>query len=273
MSVARDLTPRFGVLGPLRVWHGDSVIDLGPVQQRVVLAVLLLQAGHPVSRERLISAVWGETPPTRAVNLVQRHISHLRRVLGPGSAGQATASSLAWTDAGYLLTVPAGSLDLEEFNRELRRGRAARADSDLREAAGALHHALSLWRGPVCDGLSSPFLDAQRDRLAELRISVIEERAELDLALGHHTDLIAELRDLVADHPLRERLHGLLMLALYRAGRQADALAAFLEARHHLLEELGVEPAEPLQQLHQQMLNADPELTAALVPGAADRTG
>ena len=88
--------------------------------------------------------------------------------------------------------------------------------SDLREAAGALHHALSLWRGPVCDGLSSPFLDAQRDRLAELRISVIEERAELDLALGHHTDLIAELKDLVADHPLRERLHGLLMLALYR---------------------------------------------------------
>ena len=111
MSVARDLTPRFGVLGPLRVWHGDSVIDLGPVQQRVVLAVLLLQAGHPVSRERLISAVWGETPPTRAVNLVQRHISHLRRVLGPGSAGQAT-SSLAWTDAGYLLTVPGGSSTL-----------------------------------------------------------------------------------------------------------------------------------------------------------------
>ena len=139
------------------------------------------------SPERLISAVWGETLPSRAVNLVQRHISHLRRVLGPGSAGQATASSLDWTDAGYLLTVPAGSLDLEEFNRELRRGRAARADNDLREAAGALHHALSLWRGPVCDGLSSPFLDAQRDRLAELRISVIEERAELDLALGHHT--------------------------------------------------------------------------------------
>ncbi|MGO9782143.1 MAG: AfsR/SARP family transcriptional regulator [Streptosporangiaceae bacterium] len=271
MSVARDLTPRFGVLGSLRVWHGDSVVDLGPVQQRVVLAVLLLQAGHPISRQRLISAVWGENPPTRAVNLVQRHVSRLRRVLGPGSAGQATGSSLAWTDAGYLLTVPVGSLDLEEFNRELRRGRATRADDDLRQAAGALHHALSLWRGPVCDGLSCPFLDAQRDRLAELRISVIEERAELDLALGHHTDLIAELRDLVADHPLRERLHGLLMLALYRAGRQADALTAFLEARNHLLEELGVEPAEPLQQLHQQMLNADPELSVVPVPGVAGR--
>ena len=226
MSEATDPAPRFGVLGPLRAWRGESAVDLGPVQQRVVLAVLLLQAGHPISRQRLISAVWGDVPPARSVNLIQRHVSRLRRVLGTGEALDAPCR-LVWTDAGYLLTVPGGAVDLTVFHQELARARAARAAGDLREAAAALHAALGLWRGPVCDGLSSPFLDAQRDRLAETRISVIEERADLDLALGQHADLIAELRDLVADHPLRERLHGLLMLALYRAwppGRCARGL-------------------------------------------------
>ena len=145
----------------------------------------------------------------------------------------------------------------------LSRARAARAAGQLQEAAEALHSALGLWRGPVCDGLSSPFLDAQADRLDESRISVLEERIELDLAIGVHADLIAELRDLVARHPLRERLYGLLMLALYRVGRQADALTVFRDARRHLHDELGVEPGAALQQLHQQILAADPELVAA----------
>ena len=272
MSEATDPAPRFGVLGPLRAWRGESAVDLGPVQQRVVLAVLLLQAGHPISRQRLISAVWGDVPPARSVNLIQRHVSRLRRVLGTGEARDAPCR-LVWTDAGYLLTVPGGAVDLTVFHQELARARAARAAGDLREAAAALHAALALWRGPVCDGLSSPFLDAQRDRLAETRISVIEERADLDLALGQHADLIAELRDLVADHPLRERLHGLLMLALYRAGRQADALAAYLDARRLLREDLGVEPAEPLQHLHQQILAADPALAAVAAPAAGLAAG
>ena len=269
MSEATDPAPRFGVLGPLRAWRGESAVDLGPVQQRVVLAVLLLQAGHPISRQRLISAVWGGVQPARSVNLIQRHVSRLRRVLGTGEALDAPCG-LVWTDAGYLLTVPG------ERHREPHRvppgagpgpGRAGRRGSPASTAA--LHAALGLWRGPVCDGLSSPFLDAQRDRLAETRISVIEERADLDLALGQHADLIAELRDLVADHPLRERLHGLLMLALYRAGRQADALAAYLDARRLLREDLGVEPAEPLQHLHQQILAADPALAAVAAWPAA----
>ena len=266
MGDATDPAPRFGVLGPLRAWQGERAVDLGPVQQRVVLAVLLLQAGHPISRERLISAVWGDAPPTHSVNLVQRHVSRLRRVLGAWQPGTDASSRLVWTDAGYLLTVPPGGLDLEVFHRELGRARAARAGGDLRAAARALHAALGLWRGPVCEGLASPLLDAQRERLAEMRISVIEDRVELDLALGQHADLIAELRGLVAEHPLRERLHGLLMLALYRAGRQADALAAFLDARSLLREELGVEPAEPLRQLHQQILAADPRLAADPAP-------
>jgi DNA-binding SARP family transcriptional activator len=254
---------RFGVLGPLQVWRGETVVDLGPVQQRVVLAVLLLQVGRPVGRQQMINAVWGETPPRHAVNLVQRHVSGLRRALEPDRPGHAPSGLLVWTDAGYLLTLPAGVLDLDVFQNELGRARAARAAGHLAEAAEALHSALGLWRGPFCDGLYSPFLDAQRDRLAESRISVVEERIELDLAIGEHTDLIAELRDLVAEHPLRERLDSLLMLALYRAGRRADALAAFRDARRRVREELGVEPAAPLQRLHQQILAADPELAPA----------
>ncbi len=258
---------RLGVLGPLRVWRGEAVVGLGPVQERVVLAVLCLLAGRPVGWQQMIDAVWGEAPPRHAVNLVQRHVSGLRRVLEPGRAERAPSGLLAWTDAGYLLALPEGALDLGVFEGELGRARAARAAGDLREAAGALHSALGLWRGPVCDGLSSPFLDAQRDRLAESRLGVTEERIELDLAVGDHGDLVGELRDLVAGHPLRERLHGLLMLALYRAGRQADALAAFRNARRQLREELGVEPGAGLQRLHQQILAADPELAGAAVAG------
>jgi DNA-binding SARP family transcriptional activator len=253
---------RVGVLGPLRVWRRQTVVDLGPVQQRVVLAVLALQAGRPIGRQQIINAVWGETPPRNAVNLVQRHVSGLRRVLEPDRPGHTPSGLLAWTDAGYLLTLSAGALDLDELERLLARARAERATGQLRGAADALHSALGLWRGPVCDGLSSPFLDAQADRLAESRVSMIEERIDLDLAIGRHADLIAELRDLVAEHPLRERLRGLLMLALYRAGRQADALNAYREARRYLQDELGVEPAAPLQELHQQILAADPSLMA-----------
>jgi DNA-binding SARP family transcriptional activator len=237
----------------------------------VVLAVLALQAGRPVSRQQVINAVWGETPPRNAVNLVQRHVSGLRHVLEPDRPERARSSMLAWTDAGYLLTLPADALDLDIYERELGRARAARTAGHLVEAAEALRAALGLWRGPVCDGLHSPYLDAQRDRLAESRIDVIEERIELELATGDHADLVPELRDLVAEHPVRERLRALLMLALYRADRQADALAVFRDARHYLREELGVEPGAPLQRLHQQILAADPELSA-VTPAAAGVT-
>ena len=261
---------RFGVLGPLRAWRGDDAVELGPVQQRVVLAVLCLQANQPVGRDQMIDDVWGSAPPRNAVNLVQRHVSRLRQVLEPQRPGHAPSGVLVWTDAGYQLNVPPGALDLHVFDSEVRRARAAQAAGRLREAAEALHAALRLWRGPVCSGLSSPYLDAQRDRLAESRTGVIEERIELDLATGDRPDVIAELRDLIARHPLRERLHGLLMLALYRADRQADALTAFREARSHLRDELGVEPTAALQKLHQQILAADPELAAAPAEATPD---
>jgi DNA-binding SARP family transcriptional activator len=255
-----DPSLRFQVLGPLRVWRGDAALNLGPVQQRVVLAVLLLQQNRPIGRQQMINAVWGEAEPKCAVNLLQRHVSGLRRVLEPDRPARAPSGQLTWTDAGYLLTVPAGRLDAEIFEREVDRARRARVDGDLPAAADGLRSALALWRGPACEGLTSPFLDAQRDRLGERLIGIVEERIELDLAIGHHDDLITELRRLITEHPLRERLHGLLMRALYRSGRRADALATFQDARLMLREELGVDPSALLQRLHQQILTDDPEL-------------
>lgn len=260
---------RFEVLGPLRAWREDAGMDLGPVQQQVVLAVLLLHKNRPVGRQQMINAVWGETEPRYALNLLHRHVAGLRRVLEPSRRARGAPGQLTWTDAGYLLTVPAGGLDLEVFDQGLERARKARASGDLQAAADGLKSVLAIWRGPVCDGLTSPFLDAQREQYDERRISIVEERIELGLAIGDHGDLITELRQLIADHPFRETLHGLLMLALYQSGRRADALAAFQDARRLLREELGVDPAVSLQQLHQQILTADPELGSTAHQGVA----
>ncbi len=258
---------RFEVLGPVRAWRGDAELDLGPVQRRVVLAVLVLHANKPLGREQLIAAVWGPAAPDYAVNLVQKHVSALRRALDPARPAGAPSPLLAWTDVGYLLTIAAGQLDLDVYQREVSRARAARAAGDLPAAAQALHAALRLWRGPVCDGLASPLLDAERDRLGEGRLAAVEDRIEVDLALGGHGGLVAELQHLAAAHPMRERLRGLLMLALYRSGRQAEALAVYQDIRRCLRDELGVDPTAQLQHLHQQILSADPAVAA---PDAAD---
>jgi DNA-binding SARP family transcriptional activator/Tfp pilus assembly protein PilF len=250
---------RLEVLGPVQAWRGDNRLTLGPVQQRAVLAVLALHANRPLRREQLITAIWGSAEPAYAVNLVQKYISGLRRVLEPVRVAKASRL-LAWTDVGYRLSLPPGCLDLEVFDREVARARAARAVGQLPEAAQAVHAALQLWRGPAFDGLSSQLLDAERSRLDGRRISVIEERIEIDLAMGNHHDLVSELQGLVADHPLRERLHGLLMIALYRSGRQAEALAAFRKAARYLREELGVDPSTELQELHQRILANDQSL-------------
>ena len=260
---------RLEVLGRLQAWRDDTLLSLGPVQQRVVLAVLAVHANRPVGREQLIDAVWGAAAPAYAVNLLQKHVSGLRRVLEPVRSARAPSQLLTWTDSGYLLSLPPGSVDLEVFDQEVAAARAARAVGDLPAAARALHAALRLWRGPAFDGLFSPFLDAERDRLAERRIGVLEERIEVDLAVGHDHELVAELRQLVAQHPLRERLRELLMLALYRSGRQAEALAAFREAQKYLAEELGVEPTAQLQQLHMRILATDPTLAGPTAQPAA----
>src|SRR3954469_14973588 len=151
---------KFEVLGPLRAWRDGAALPLGPVQQRVVLAVLLLHTNRPIGRQQIIDAVWGPAHPTHAVNLLQRHVSALRRVLEPQRSARAASDRVVWTDGGYLFTVSAGSLDLEQFDSSVSMARAARVAGDLPKAAAALHSALQLWRGPACDGLISPFLDA-----------------------------------------------------------------------------------------------------------------
>ncbi len=170
---------RFEVLGPLRAWRGDVELDLGPLQRRVVLAVLVLHANKPLGREQLIAAVWGPAAPDYAVNLVQKHVSGLRRALDPARPSRARSPLLAWTNAGYVLTIPAGHLDLDVYQREVSRARAARAEGDLPAAGERLHAALRLWRGPVCDGLAGPLLDAERDRLGEDRITAVRNASRL----------------------------------------------------------------------------------------------
>ncbi|MET8154237.1 AfsR/SARP family transcriptional regulator [Actinoplanes sp. NPDC049668] len=257
-----DIRIRLEVLGPLLAWRGNEATRLGPVQQRVVLGILALHANRSLGREQLIEAVWGEEPPAYAVNLLQKNVSALRRSLEPVRPADGKSRVLTWSDAGYRLTLPDGGLDLADFDRELARAGAARATGDLPTASRALHTALRLWRGPLLDGLAGPLLDAERDRLAERRIGAIEDRIEIDLALGENRDLVAELRRLVAEHPLRERLRGLLMQALHRSGQRADALAAYRETHDYLYAELGVGPGAELQQLHRRLLDGDPELNA-----------
>ncbi|WP_306317128.1 MULTISPECIES: BTAD domain-containing putative transcriptional regulator [unclassified Streptomyces] len=260
-------TLRFEVLGPLRVRRDGLELDAGPVQQRVMLAVLLLSANRPVSRERLIDAIWGEAAPGRAVNLLQRHAAGLRRVLEPGRRARTPSQLLTWTEAGYLLKVAPGGLDLDTVTAEVARGRSARAAGDLPAAAEALHAALRLWRGRLCEGLAGPLLSAERDRLEEDRLGVVEERVEADLALGADAEPVAELRRLIDAHPLRERPYGLLMRALHRSGRQAEALQVYRDARRLLADELGIEPGAELRRVHEQILTAD----AALSPPAPAR--
>ncbi|MFV2104307.1 AfsR/SARP family transcriptional regulator [Micromonospora sp. LOL_024] len=261
MSGQHGSALRLDILGPLRAWRGDTPVALGRTQQRVVLGVLALHANQPVGRGRLIAEVWGANAPAYAVNLLQKHISGLRRALEPDDVALSRSALLTWTGEGYRLALPPGGLDLELFDQGLTRARAARATGDLGTTLTTLHEALGLWRGPLLDGVSSAVVDAERDRLSERRMSAIEERIEIDLAVGDDRDLVVELRRLVARWPLRERLRGLLMQALYRSGQQAQALAVFRAARSYLLAELGVEPAAELQSLHRRMLSNDPSLT------------
>lgn len=258
---------RFEVLGPLRAWRGGTAIDPGPLQQRVVFAVLLLHANRLLGREQLIDAVWGDAIPTHAVNLLQRHVSRLRKVLEPDRQVRGPSSQLVWVDNGYVLAVADGGLDLDVFESTVARARAARAAGDLACAAEQLRSALSLWRGPLCDGLNSPFLHAERDRLAERRLDVLEDQLELEVALGNHTEAIDQLRRLTTDHPLRERFWGTLMLALYRSGRQGDALRAYRSAQQRIRSDLGVEPTGSLQRLHQRLLVGDPDPASSTSAG------
>jgi DNA-binding SARP family transcriptional activator len=250
----------FRLLGPLEVVsEHDQPLALGGVKQRSLLAVLLLHANELVSSDRLIDQLWGASPPATGAKTVQVYVSRLRKALGDGR--------LVTHGPGYLLRAEPEELDLARFERLADEARRAAPES----AAGKLREALALWRGPALADLAyEPFAQVDIARLEEMRLAVLEQRIDADLACGRHAELVGELETLAARHPLRERLRCQLMLALYRSARQAEALEAYRAARRELQEELGLDPSGELQQLEQAILRHDAALD--LPPkAAADR--
>jgi predicted ATPase/DNA-binding SARP family transcriptional activator len=247
---------RFSVLGPLEVCRDGVVVRLGGVRSRAVLAVLSLNANRVVSTDRLVDELWGERPPKTARTALQGHVAQVRRALGEGSEAVLVTES-----GGYRLRITPGGLDLERFEQLVSEARLNAADGDFAVASERLGEALALWRGPaLADVSSEAFAGLEAGRLEEARLMALEERIEADLALGRHRDVVGESRALVREYPLRERLWGQLMLALYRSGRQAEALDAYREARQVLVDELGLEPGPGLCDLEQAILAHDPGL-------------
>lgn len=247
---------RFELLGAVRAFRNGHQLDLGPAKQRAVLAVLLLNLGRPVPTHRIVDAVWGDDPPENGPNVVQKYVAGLRRVLDPDRTPRTPGELLALTDGGYVLNT--GALDTEEFRNGLARADAERRAGHLEEASRVARTALDLWRGEALGGLTGPIFETARTRLHEERASAWELWAEIELSRGGFAGLVSELARLVAEFPLREGLRAQLMIALYRSGRQAEALAAFRDAREYFLDELGAEPGERLQETHRQILRNEP---------------
>ena len=247
--------------GRWRSRGAGRAVPLGGPRQRAVLALLLLEANRVVSLDRLAEDVWGGHPPEGWVTTLQIYVSHLRQALEPDRTRGAAGEVLVTRNRGYLLRVDRERLDAARFQDGFAAGRAALEAGRYAEAAGTLRQALGLWRGAVLADLADyAFTRPEAARLEELRLAAVEARIDADLALGRHDALTAELERLAAEHPLRERLHGQLMLALYRCGRQADALAAYQRVRDLLADELGIDPGEPLRRLHASVLAHDPTL-------------
>jgi DNA-binding SARP family transcriptional activator len=237
----------YRVLGPLEVCRGDDLLPLGGPKQRALLALLLVNANRVVARDRLIDELWGENPPDTAVKTTQVYVSRLRKLLPDGA--------LLTRPPGYLLAVGPGELDIAQFEQLVTQARA----TVPAQTARLLREALGLWRGLALAELEEPFARAEGARLEDLRLAALEQRIEADLALGLHAELAGELETLAAEHPQRERLRVQLMLALYRCGREAEALASFRDARA-ALDQLGLEPSTKLRALEKQILTHDKAL-------------
>src|SRR5690348_11874902 len=249
---------QFRILGPLEVSRSGCAVPLGGPRQRAVLALLVLEANRVVSMDRLAEEVWGGRPPEGWATTLQTYVFHLRRALEPDRARGAAGDVLVTRDRGYLLRVNREHLDAARFQDGFTAGRAALEAGRYAEAAETLRRALGRWRGPVLADLADyAFTRPEAARLEELRLAALEARIDADLALGRHDALTAELEQLAAEHPLRERLHGQLMVALYRCDRQAEALAAYRRARDLLADELGIDPGESLERLHSAVLPHD----------------
>ncbi len=246
----------FRMLGPLEVADERGPVVIGAAKRRALLAILLLHRNEVVSADRLIDQLWGDRPPKTARKTLQVHVSALRRALRPGT--------LLTRSSGYLLRVETGEVDLDRFERLVRRAR----DAEPATAAKLLREALALWRGPpLADVEYEAFARGEVARLEEARLAALEDRIDADHALGRHVETVGELESLTAEHPLRERIRGQLMLALYRSGRQAEALETYADTRRALVDELGLEPGRELRELEHAILLQDPSLDL-VVPAA-----
>ncbi|MGH3776717.1 MAG: BTAD domain-containing putative transcriptional regulator [Pseudonocardiaceae bacterium] len=250
----------FAILGPLEVLERHRRIEVSRAKERLLLAVLVVHANEMVSVDRLIEALWGTEPPATAANTLQTYISHLRRALEPGRAARAKGGVLRTRSHGYSLVVTPEAVDAVRFEQLAREGRDT-LSADPQRAAEKLSRALALWRGePLAEFRFELFAQSEITRLTELRAVVLEDRAEAELALGRHATLCGELSRAVAEQPLRERLWSQLIRALYRCGRQAEALGAYSRLREQLREQLGIDPSPELVRLHEAVLAQRPDL-------------
>jgi DNA-binding SARP family transcriptional activator len=258
-ETAAERPLEFRVLGNLEGVYDGRPIDVSGSRQRALLAVLLLRANEMVSRDRLIDELWGEMPPATAANALAALVARLRKALPP--------DVLLSRPGGYELRIARQAVDLHRFETLADDGSSALAAGDPAQASDLLRAALSLWRGPALAEFEyAPFAQAAIVRLEELRLVVLERRIEADLVLGRHGELAAELQGLVAQHPLRDRLRGQLMLTLYRSGRQAEALEVYRTGRQTFIEDLGIEPSPELQELERAILRQDASIGAPEAP-------
>ncbi|HEY2372622.1 MAG TPA: BTAD domain-containing putative transcriptional regulator [Gaiellaceae bacterium] len=265
----------FRLLGPLQVAVDGEAVPLGGAKQRAVLALLVLQANEVVPADQLIDALWGEMPPDSAANMLHGYVSHLRKLLEPGHR-RGEHELLVSRPPGYALVIPAEQIDANRFFALAARARDAAGDAAAR--ARLLREALALWRGPaLADLMYESFAAGESVRLEEARLAALEDRIDADLELGRHATLVAELQELVTEHPLHERFRAQLMTALYRCGRQAEALETYREARALLNDELGLEPGPALREVERAVLQHDgalgvPMITHARVRGPRRRS-
>jgi predicted ATPase/DNA-binding SARP family transcriptional activator len=249
----------FRVLGGLEVWRDGQLLPLGAAKQRALLGLLVIRRGE-VGRDVLVEALWGEQPPRGARNTLQVYVSRLRKALG--------SDVIVTTPSGYRIQPAVGTVDAERFESLLREGSDRLSAGDPRAASSLLSEALALWRGPAFADLRyEAFAQVESGRLDELRLACVEERFESELQLGRHAELVGELEAWVIEQPLRERLRGQLILALYRSGRQSEALAQYQATRRMLADELGLEPSPELRELERMILAHDPGLAAPTTPG------
>lgn len=240
------------VLGPFQAVRNRETIELGPLRQQAVLLPLVLRPGRTVAREEILDGVWGEAVPVSGIALVRTYLSRLRLILG--------RDMIVRSAAGYYIRLNPGQVDLTVFDQHMIEARELRQRAQLGPSATAWRRALELWRGPPLPGIPGPFAEGYRQRLTELYLSALETCWDTEILLGRHAELLVELSAALRDHPLRENLTRLLMLASYRSGRQADAIAAFEQTRRRLADELRVQPAPTLQRLYDRIRSSDPDL-------------